>query len=102
MENLTRGNFSLKTRPGKAVVDFWAPWCGPCKMQGPIFEELAGEIKDVNFFKVNVDEEQEVMQNAGIRGIPTMIFYKDGKEVGRHSGLMDKNALKAKIHQMLG
>lgn len=102
MEHLTSSNFTEKTKTSKVVIDYWAPWCGPCQMQGPIFEEASKEVKDVGFFKVNVDEEGALAQETGIRGIPTMVFYKDGKEVSRHSGLLDKNALKAKIEQLLG
>ncbi len=64
-----------------AVVDFWAPWCGPCRMVGPIIEELSEEYSGkVNFYKVNTDEEQELMNVFGIRSIPTLLFVpKEGK-----------------------
>ena len=61
------------------IVDFWAEWCGPCKALAPILDEVAGEVSNAKVVKVNVDEAQELAQQYGIRGIPTLIFFKDGE-----------------------
>ena len=99
MQQLTTQNFSTSIAKGNTVVDFWAPWCGPCKMMGPIFEETSKDHKDVAFAKVNTDEASDVAGSQGIRGIPTLIFYKDGKEVARHVGYAEKRVLEAKIKE---
>lgn len=97
MENLNSENFKDKIKTGTTIVDFWAEWCGPCKALGPIFEELSKEIKDVTFAKLNVDESGEIAADQGVRGIPTLIIYKDGKEIDRIVGLLPKDALKQRI-----
>lgn len=101
MLELNKENFDEQIKSGATAVDFWAEWCGPCKMLGPIFEELSTEIKDVKFAKVNVDENEEISANASVRGIPTIILYKDGQEVDRIVGLMPKPSLKKKIEDTL-
>jgi thioredoxin 1 len=80
------------------VVDFWAPWCGPCRFVGPIVEELAGELeKHVRFGKLNTDENVKTPGAFAIRGIPTLIVFKDGREVGRIVGAYPKDELKKQI-----
>lgn len=83
-------------------VDFWAPWCGPCKMFGPTFEKVAQNypVKAL-FVKVNTESEQSVGARFGIRSIPTMIVFKDGKEVHRVSGALDENSLNQLVSQFL-
>lgn len=77
------------------IIDFWAPWCGPCKIMDPILEELEKELKDVEFIKVNADEEPQKTNEHGVMGLPTFVVMKDGKEVGRKVGVTKKEDLKA-------
>ncbi len=73
----------------KAVVDFYATWCGPCKMFAPIFEEVSNEI-DMNFIKLDTDEYSDIARGYGIMSIPTIILFENGNEVKRHTGFMSK------------
>jgi len=86
------------------VVDFWAEWCGPCKMIAPILEELAGENSETfKVGKVNVDDNRQTAMQYGVRSIPTLLVFKDGKVVpnGQIVGAMPKDALKKKILDIL-
>ncbi len=81
-----------------ALVDFWAEWCGPCRMIAPIIEELAKDLTGrLKVCKVNVDEEREIALQYGIRSIPTLIVFKEGKPVEQIIGALPKAALKSKI-----
>lgn len=87
---------------GTVLVDFWAEWCGPCKMIGPIIEELAKDCQGrLKVCKLNVDEEREIALKYGIRSIPTLILFKEGKPVEQIIGALPKSALKSKIEGLL-
>ena len=87
---------------GVTVVDFWAPWCGPCRMVGPVIEELSEEYEGrVRFAKVNVDDNQQIAGSFGIRSIPTIGFFKDGEAVGGVVGAYPKEALQQVIDDVL-
>jgi len=83
---------------GTVLVDFWAPWCGPCRMQTPILERLAasGDIS-AKIFKVNTDENPDIAQKYGIVSIPTLILFENGQEVERYVGVQPENILKTKL-----
>lgn len=79
------------------LVDFWAPWCGPCQIMGPILDELSNELTSVKIGKLNVDAHPAVAQEYGIMSIPTMKIFKEGKVVKEFIGTKDKEALKAEL-----
>ena len=84
------------------VVDFWAEWCGPCKMIAPLVEELAGEYDGkVKFTKLDVDSNPQTPMQFGIRGIPTLLIFNDGKPVGQVVGAVPKNMLKKRVDEAI-
>ena len=96
--HITKENFSQIQQAQKPVlVDFWAPWCGPCRMVAPMLEEIAAEREDVIVGKINVDEEVELAREFGIMSIPTLIVLRNGMEVERAVGARPK----AQILEML-
>lgn len=78
---------------GLKLVDFYADWCGPCRMLGPVLEDLSQDINDVEFFKINVDNDGELAQAYQVSSIPTLILFKDGKLVDKKIGFLPKDAL---------
>ncbi|MDA9832044.1 thioredoxin [Gammaproteobacteria bacterium] len=82
------------------VIDFWAPWCAPCRQVMPIFEECANNNHDVVFGKVNVDENREIAAEYGIRGIPTMLLFNQGELVATHVGAVSKTELETFINDI--
>lgn len=84
------------------LVDFWAPWCGPCRMVAPVVEELAGEYDGkVSFYKLNTDENPQISMNYSIRSIPTLMIFKGGKQVDQIVGFQPKTALKKKLDAVI-
>ena len=93
---LNEENFETETKSGLTLVDFWAPWCGPCQMMLPILDEFAGEMGDkVTVGKVNVDENPAIAGNFRVMSIPTLILFKDGKAVEQVVGVQQLEALKS-------
>ena len=94
IEQLTAQNFANKTKNGVVLVDFWAEWCMPCRMMAPILNDVAAATEgEARIYKLNVDEYQQVAAKYGIRNIPTMIIFRDGKEYERLVGMKTKDAL---------
>ena len=91
---ITDNNFKEILAEGSPVViDFWAPWCAPCRMVAPIIEEIASERPDIKVGKINVDEQPELASKFGIMSIPTLVVMKNGKIVQQVSGARPKNAI---------
>lgn len=92
---LTSVNFEQEVMQSDkpVLVDFYADWCGPCKMMGPVVEEVSDEISDVKVCKINIDEEMELAQRFGVMSIPTFIAFKGGEVAGKQIGAVPKSAL---------
>ena len=83
------------------LVDFWAPWCGPCRVVAPVLEEIAGERPDLRIVKLNIDENQQTAANFQILAIPTMVLFRNGSEAKRIQGALPKKRLEAELEPAL-
>lgn len=92
-KDITDATFQSAIAEGVSLVDCWAEWCGPCRMLGPVIEELSEEMDGVNFYKLDVDENQVIPGQLGIRSIPTMLITKDGEIVDTLVGFMPKQVI---------
>lgn len=102
---ITDSNFQQEVLQSNVpvLVDFWAPWCGPCRVLGPIVEELAkdNEGKSVKIVKMNIDENPDVPSQYGVMSIPTIMIFKNGKPVDQMVGVQDKNVLQQKLNEVM-
>ena len=86
-------NFEAETQAGPVLVDFWAPWCGPCRMQTPILEQIVGKVVGAKIAKVNVDEAPALAARFGVQSIPTLVVLKDGRPVKQMVGVQQADTL---------
>jgi len=97
----TDSNFDELTKQGLVLVDFWAEWCGPCRMVGPVLEQISEENNNIKIVKLNVDDNPETSAKYSIRSIPTMLIFKDGTPVDWIVGAVPKNAILSKINALV-
>ena len=98
---ITSANFDSEINSGVALIDFWASWCAPCRMQGPILEKVAEHVADkAKIGKCNVDDQQGLAAKFGVQSIPTLIVFKDGAEVERLIGLQSEKVLLEKLNEL--
>ena len=98
VKEITDAQFDETVKSGVVLVDFWAPWCGPCRMQGPILEQVAAEVAgQATIAKVNIDENPAAAAKFGVRSIPTLLLFKEGRMAQQFVGLQRKEQLTAAI-----
>lgn len=101
LKHVTDANFQESIQNGLTLVDFWATWCGPCRMFGPIFEAVSEKIPDVNFVKFEIDETNRATPvKFGIRSIPSVLAFRDGNLIEARTGLMDEETVIAWIKEL--
>ena len=103
IKHVTDGDFQAEVLENEhpVLVDFWAPWCGPCRVVAPVLEEIADERDNLRIVKVNIDENQQIAMNYQILAIPTMVLFRDGQEAKRIQGAMPKKRLEAELEPAL-
>lgn len=97
IKEILSDEFKTVINEGKVVVDFFATWCGPCKMLSPVVDEISNELSDINFYKVDVDKNEDIAREYGIMSIPTIIIFENGKVVNTLVGIRSKTELKEVI-----
>ena len=97
VQEINSPDFKEKISKGKVLVDVFGTWCMPCKQLAPLLEEVSNEIKNIKFYKLDVDKSPDTAQEYEIRGIPTLILFQDGKEVKRITGVTSKEDLKKQL-----
>ena len=103
IKHVTDGDFQAEVLENEhpVLVDFWAPWCGPCRVVAPVLEEIADERDNLRIVKVNIDENQQTAMNYQILAIPTMVLFRDGQEAKRIQGALPKRRLEAELEPAL-
>ena len=103
IKHVTDGDFQAEVLENEhpVLVDFWAPWCGPCRVVAPVLEEIAGERENLRVVKLNIDENQQTAMNYQILAIPTMVLFRNGQEAKRIQGAMPKKRLEAELEPAL-
>ena len=103
IKHVTDGDFQAEVLENEhpVLVDFWAPWCGPCRVVAPVLEEIADERENLRVVKLNIDENQQTAMNYQILAIPTMVLFRNGQEAKRIQGAMPKKRLEAELEPAL-
>ncbi|MBQ0012952.1 MAG: thioredoxin [Proteobacteria bacterium] len=103
IEHANDSTFQSMVQNGLTLADFWAPWCGPCRMFGPIFESVSDEVPDVKFIKFEIDDTNRMTpMKYGIRSIPAILAFKNGELIEARTGVMDEETLKNWINELKG